>query len=154
MSSHDRDLLGPESFSEAELQHLRKHRAQLLRLAGQGRGYLRVESEGETETIPLPSSLLQMLARALSEVAEGGSVSVSPIPEELSTQQAADLLNVSRPHLVKLLDEKVIPHRKVGTHRRVRRRDVLAYREKMRVEAEEALQALADQAQELGLGYE
>jgi excisionase family DNA binding protein len=114
-----------------------------------------VEGEGgETETIPLPSSFLQILAEALSEVSEGRSVHISPAEEELTTREAADLLNVSRPYLVKLLDERTIPHRKVGTHRRVLRRDVVAYKERMRVDAEEAMQELADQAQKLGLGYQ
>ena len=69
------------------------------------------------------------------------------------TTEAADLLNVSRPHLVKLLEAGALPHWKVGTHRRVRRADVLASREAQRRRAEEALQDLADEAQELGLGY-
>jgi len=148
-------VLDPEGLSEAEIQHLKRHRAQLERLSVSGRGYLRVEGEGgETETISLPSSFLRILAGALSEVSEGRPVHIAPAEEELTTREAADLLNVSRPYLVKLLDERAIPHRKVGTHRRILRRDVLAYKEKMRVEAEEAMQELADQAQELGLGYE
>ena len=148
-------VLDPEGLSEAEIEHLRRHRTRLEALSAGGRGYLRVEGEGgETETIPLPPSFLRVLAGALSEVSEGRAVHVAPAEEELTTREAADLLNVSRPHLVKLLDEKAIPHRKVGTHRRVRRRDVLAYKQRMGVEAEEAMQELADQAQELGLGYE
>ncbi len=71
-----------------------------------------------------------------------------------SRSEAADLLNVSRPFLVKALDQGAMPHRKVGTHRRVRRADVLAYKAKMYQQAEAVLQDLADQAQEFGLGYE
>lgn len=148
-------VLDPNELSEAEIQHLKRHRARLEKLSAEGRGYLRVEGEeGETETIPLPSSFLQILARALSEVSEGRSVHIAPTEEELTTREAADLLNVSRPYLVKLLDERTIPHRKVGTHRRVLRRDVVAYKERMRVDAEDAMQELADQAQKLGLGYQ
>ena len=73
--------------------------------------------------------------------------------DELTTHEAAKLLNVSRPHLVKLLEEGKIPFHKVGTHRRVYREDVLEYKDHRREEAEEAMQNLTDQAQELGLGY-
>jgi len=72
---------------------------------------------------------------------------------ELRLGEAADLLNVSRPHLVKLLEEGEIPVHKVETHRRVYREDVLEYKARQREEAEEAMQNLTDQAQELGLGY-
>jgi excisionase family DNA binding protein len=73
--------------------------------------------------------------------------------EELTLTEAADLLNVSRPHLATLLEEGEIPFHKVGTHRRVYREDVLEYNARQREEAEEAMQNLADQAQDLGLGY-
>ena len=72
---------------------------------------------------------------------------------ELTTTEAANLLNVSRPHLVKLLKEGTIPHHKVGSHHRVYRRDVLAYKEARHAQADSALQALTDQAQELDMGY-
>lgn len=150
----EHSTLDPEALSEAEIAHLKKHLRRFTELAGSGRGFLSVEGESGQETIPLPASFLRVLAQALEEVAEGRPVSVAPADEELTTSEAAELLNVSRPYLVKLLEKKKIPYRKVGTHRRIRRHDVLAYKEKMRVEAEEALQELADQAQELGLGYE
>lgn len=109
---------------------------------------------GEDEVdMPLPHDLMTVILEILTEVARGHSVSVGPEKEELTTSEAAELLNVSRPHLVKLLEEGEIPFRKVGTHRRVRREDVLEHKRKQRKEAEEAMQNLADQAQELGLGY-
>ena len=72
---------------------------------------------------------------------------------ELTLREAAELLNVSRPHLVKLLEEGEIPFRNVGTHRRLYRDDVLDYKAHRRKESEEAMQNLTDQAQELDLGY-
>lgn len=118
------------------------------------KGFLRIEGEDGEEIVPLPGAFLRVIARALTDVAEGRAVSVSTLDEELTTREAADLLNVSRPYLTGLLKDGKIPYRMVGTHRRVRRRDVPIFREKMQADAEEALQELADQAQALGLGYE
>lgn len=107
--------------------------------------------DGEEFTIP--QSLAEEVIHMLSEVASGREVSVGAQGEELTTTQAAELLNVSRPHLVKLLEDGEIPFHKAGSHRRVYRRDVLAYKQDQRREAEDAMQNLADQAQELDMGY-
>ena len=136
------------------MAHLREHLSRVLKLAESGRGFLRVEREGEEAAIPLPASYFRAFARALAEVAEGRRVAIEPEEQELTTSEAADFLNVSRPYLIRLLKERKIPHRNVGTHRRVQFRDLRAYREQMRVEAADALQQLADQAQERGIGYE
>jgi excisionase family DNA binding protein len=80
-------------------------------------------------------------------------MSATSSDEKLTTGEAAELLNVSRPHLVQLLEEGEIPFKKVGGHRLVYREDVLEYKAHQREEAEEATQNLTDQAQELGLGY-
>ena len=93
---------------------------------------LRLQVAGKRgEAITLPASAVRLLVRMLSEMAAGNAVTLVPIHAELTTQQAADALGVSRPFLVKLLDEGKIPSRKVGTHRRVLFNDLLAYRQKV-----------------------
>ena len=95
----------------------------------------------------MPGPVAKALSSVLLALADGQAVYVTRVDEEVTTSEAAELLNVSRPYIVRLLDEGVIPHRKVGTHRRVRRADVVAYREGQYREVESSLQARAGQAQ-------
>ena len=98
--------------------------------------------------------MLRVLVAILTEIGEGNGVSIIPIHAELTTQDAAEVLNVSRPFLVQLLECGKIPFHKIGTHRRVRYQDVVAYKELIDNERSRALDALAEQAQALKLGYE
>ena len=93
------------------------------------------------------------LAEVFSQMAEGKAVSVTPIKVEMTTQEAADALYVSRPYLINLLEKGQIPSRKVGTHRRILREDVAAYKAQIDEARLTTLQELAAQAQELGMGY-
>ena len=102
------------------------------------------------ETIELPHSVFGVLARVVREMARGNAVKVMPIHAELTTQEAAELLNVSRPFLISLLEKGEIAYRKVGTHRRIRLEDLLVYKEKRDAERLQASDKLADESQRLG----
>lgn len=112
------------------------------------------DKEDKPHTLVLPTSALRLLVDILGELAIGNAVKVVPVHAELTSQEAADMLNVSRPHLVKMLEEGAIPFTKTGRHRRIRFSDLMAFKQRREDESQEAMDALAQQAQELGLGYE
>ncbi len=110
-----------------------------------------VFSSHDEQPIELPASAAAALARVVKTVAAGHGVTVLPLFAELRTSQAADILNVSRPYLIKLLDSGEIPHHKVGSHRRIRTEDVLNYKQTLRRQREAFLDRLVAESQELGL---
>lgn len=109
------------------------------------------ESTGETATIP--AAAYNLLVEILTQMGMGNAVKVIPIQQELTTSEAASLLNVSRPYLVGLLESGEIPYRKVGTRRRVLAQDVIDYKNRIDAARMQTLEELAAQAQELNLGY-
>lgn len=123
------------------------------RLAPFSNENLRIRLADTDEAVELPAAAVRLLVDLLSAMAEGNTVTLIPIHAELTTRQAADLLGVSRPFLVKQLEENTIPFRKVGTHRRVRFRDLMAYKREIDRKRLDALDELAGQAQELDMGY-
>ncbi|GAB1389979.1 MAG: helix-turn-helix domain-containing protein [Rubrivivax sp.] len=112
------------------------------------------DAKNEAHQVELPTSALRLLVDVLSELAEGNAVKVVPIHAELTTQEAADMLNVSRPHLVKLLESGALAFHKTGKHRRIRFADLMAFKTEQDRASAQAMEALAKQAQELQLGYE
>lgn len=111
------------------------------------------EARGKSETALLPPTAVRLLVDLLSEIAKGNSVTLIPIHAELTTQEAANLLNVSRPFVVHLIKTKALLAHKVGTHRRIRFTDLMAYKNKIDADRVKALDSLAAQAQELNMGY-
>lgn len=113
--------------------------------AGRGRAKQRYFLAGSApgDQIELPAEIYRALRHVVEALQQGLAVAVAPLTQTLTTQQAADLLGVSRPTLVKLLDEGKIPFERAGSHRRVLLRDLLTYREQRRAAQYAALEATA-----------
>jgi excisionase family DNA binding protein len=112
------------------------------------------DDHDQGQRVELPGTALRLLVDILGEMAEGNAVQVVPVHAEMTTQEAADLLNVSRPHLVKLLEDGLLPFHKTGKHRRILTADVLAFKVGREQDSEQAMLELVRQARELGMGYE
>ena len=111
--------------------------------------YLNIEGE----KFELPQSAVKLICEILNQIAEGNALTLIPKHANLTTQEAADLLNVSRPFFVKLLKAGEIPYQKIGNRRRVLADDVIKYKQKTIKSRTKVLQELVDQAQDLDMGY-
>jgi excisionase family DNA binding protein len=114
---------------------------------------VKIKVQDEGKYLEIPPKAFSLLYDILSNMAAGKSVTLIPSDSEVSTQLAADMLNVSRPHIVKLLEEGVIPFKKVGSHRRIQLKDLMKYEKALKANREKQLEILAKQAQLLNLGY-
>jgi excisionase family DNA binding protein len=152
MSADPHSLPTPEEAAVA--REGRRALASLLRTRARTRRLEVRDDKGAAHPVEVPLSALRALAEVLDQIGSGKAVSIVPLHEELTTQEAADLLNVSRPHLVQLIESGEIPFRKIGTHRRLRHEDVMAYKQAIDAKRKKALDELAEQAQELDMGYE
>jgi excisionase family DNA binding protein len=115
---------------------------------------LRIASaKGSEQAVTIPRSAFRLLTSILTEMAAGNAVRLIPTQAEMTTQQAADLLHVSRPFLVDQMEQGRIPFRKVGSHRRVLLADLLRYKREIDANRLQDLEELSALDQELGLGY-
>ncbi len=112
-----------------------------------------LDEEAPHNTFSIPASALRLLNEILKEMAKGNAVTLIPVHAMLTTQEAADILNVSRPFFVGLLEAGKIPYQRLGSHRRILFRDLMAFKEKAACDREEALRLLTEEAQELDMGY-
>ena len=145
----------PVSLEEPDLDLARESGHSLLDRFGAGGGPVTLRftdpSSGDEVEATVPGAAMWVLAEALVQMASGRSVTLVPLQVELSTQQAAELLGVSRPYFVKLLEAGEIPFRRVGEQRRVRYEELLQYLEQQRQTGTEAVSEMTADAQSLGL---
>ena len=144
----------PVAATEAEMPLARESSLRLARYTKQSTP-LRVTPEGgkASDAVVLPASAVKLLVRLLSEMAAGNAVTLIPVHAELTTQQAADLLGVSRPFVIKQIEEGKLPHRRIGTHRRIMFKDLMDFKRGIDADRSKALDQLAAEAQRLNLGY-
>lgn len=145
----------PETVSptEADSRLAVESSRRLSRILGRQRKSLKVRVEQDEDAIAIPMSAFRLLADILTEMGKGNAVTLIPINAELTTQQAADILNVSRPFLIEQLEKGIIPFRRVGTHRRILFRDLMSYKQAIDQNRLRALEQLSALDQKHGLGY-
>ena len=141
-----------------EEQRVAKRSIMLLRkastrLSKKRSSIVRIKLQEEAEFLEIPPKALSLLHYIVSLMADGKSITLIPSDSEVSTQEAAELLNVSRPHIVKLLERGEIPYKKVGSHRRILLKDLMRYDDKVKKKRAKQLDFLTKHAQVLDLGY-
>lgn len=139
----------PTQLDETQQEVARQLLGALRRPTPSGRVAL-VSPDAPATAIEIPAEVYRLLIDILGHLAEGDAVTVAPIHAEVTTQQAADLLNVSRPHLIKLLEQDSLPFRRVGNRRKVALRDVLAFRRRLIDEHREKVDQHLRDSEELG----
>jgi excisionase family DNA binding protein len=149
--------MGNESANQTltgEEARLARETSRQLSRALSNRKSVTLRLGGIKEEIKLPKAAGSLLVEILNELGKGKAVKVLAMDAEISTQQAADLLHVSRPFLINLLERKEIPFHRIGSHRRLRLSDVLAYKKRTDEQRMAALDELTQLSQDLGLGYD
>ena len=158
LTAFETEVLVPND-EDTQLARASSHALDLLLNAygpdngGASCAHVRVSADGSAQAaeVDLPLPALRLLMGALREMAAGNAVTLLPVPAELTTQQAAELLRMSRPSLIKLLEEGKLPCRKVGAHRRVRYADALLYIKNERARRAQVMEELVAETERLGL---
>lgn len=145
------DLSLPEVHESQLAEKGYRELSAILATRLESRQFALVNAENPAHSVELPVSALKMLVEILGELANGNAVQVVPVHAELTTQEAANLLKVSRPHLVKLLEQGRIPFHKTGRHRRIRFADLMAFKQQRDAESASAMDELARLSQDLAI---
>ena len=149
-------VIDPIAPTAEEVSVAKESSRRLASLTANAKASLQVQvarANMPTTTVDLPVSVTQLLLQILLEMGKGNAITLIPIHAQLTTQQAADFLGVSRPFLVKELRDGKLPFLAVGTHRRIAFKDLMEYREMCRRNHDRAVDDLVQQAQKLGMGY-
>lgn len=148
-----RTVRTPEPIEASEARDLVEQLNESLEYAAAGVAGLHLRVQDEATDVELPSYLIEFVTGVLEQIAQGNAVVVGGLEPELTTQQAADTLRVSRPYLIKLVDEGRLPHRRVGNRRKILLADVLDYQRRDDAERRRVLDELTHEAEELELDY-
>ena len=149
-------VVAPEPFQPTppEIAQAQESHGELLSLLKhQPKSLVLMDPESQSQIL-IPQAVVRLLVETLKQMARGRAVTLLPIHSEVTTQQAADLLNVSRPYFIKLLDEGKLPYKKVGRHRRIGFEDLMRFKHQDDLERDEAFEEMVKLSQEMGLGYE
>jgi excisionase family DNA binding protein len=126
--------------------------ADRLRAVAEAKQDIKITVAGESNiVVPLPARAVALILRLLDTMSEEIPISIIPHNATLTTQQAADYLNVSRPFLIKIIENDGLPYSKVGTHRRIKFSDILEYERADKAKQLEAVKTLNEEARRLGL---
>jgi excisionase family DNA binding protein len=146
-------LMAVQTLDPGKLSARSRNQLEALRSALRGGSLMFCAPPLGGEKLDVPDAIQEVMRYVVEQIVQGRTVRVAAENEALTTTQAADVLNVSRPHVVKLMKEGKLPYHMVGSHRRAYLEDVRAYKAQQRQRSLEAMQELADLDQELGLGY-
>jgi excisionase family DNA binding protein len=146
------DQIIPDLPSEQDVELARETGRKIAAIIGQGDTAQLCVQDGDDRFV-VPMGAMKLLAEILNQMAQGNAFTLMPVGYMLTTQQAADLMNVSRPYFVKLLEKGEIPFTRAGRHRRVKHEDLVAFMRKIDSESNDAMAELAKQSQELKMGY-
>jgi excisionase family DNA binding protein len=151
----DRDRLVPPPLNENETEMVKTAERMIMACLDHSRAAtITIESDdGSSPSVQVPTQILRVLGQTLGLMARHQPIMLVPEKQELSTVEAANFLNVSRPYVIKEIEAGRLIHRMVGRHRRIRFADLMDYEKDMRAKQQAALDKKADNARELGLEY-
>ena len=141
------------SAAEVELAKLGRRQSAAIEISGEAQRINVIDRSGKAHEIMIPSSALNMMIEVLTQLSQGNSVRITPVHVELTTQEGADMLNMSRPTFIKLLDSNEIPFNHSGNRRKVSYADIMEYKSRQQTNRLATLEELSASDQDLDMGY-